>query len=76
MVSPTATICEVVRLLWGDSWPSGMSRATGINVRTLQRIRAAGDAGGDGPGAVGALLALRATVEAVRGILDRGQDWP
>ena len=44
--------------LFGAEWAAPMARLTGLNERTLRRVRAAAQAGADYPAARGALAAL------------------
>lgn len=52
--------------LFGPEWGADLARLTGVNVRTIQRIKTAAAAGRDYPAAGGILEALDAQLAAVR----------
>lgn len=61
---------RVAERSFGPDWPQHVAALTGVNLRTLQRVRQAARAGVDHPFARGALRALTSAVEALKGDLD------
>lgn len=64
-----AAICKD---LFGEEWAAPAARATGVNERTMQRIRTAAREGREYPGARGALAGLH---DALTAILARLEPW-
>lgn len=69
MANSDPTNAKVVALfgerLWGPHWPNAMSDFTGINPRTLTRIRVAARDGQEYAAARGVIGALREQLTAV-----------
>ena len=59
--------------VWGPGWPKGMAEFTGINIRTLTRIKAASREGEDYAAARGVIGALREQLTAVLADLRLGR---
>lgn len=60
---------EAGERLIGPDWPAAVARLTGVNARTLQRVRDAAREGREYPAARGALAALAEAVEGLAGEL-------
>ena len=62
------TLTELGEQIFGTDWGAPMSRLTGINQRTLLRVKAAAAAGLEYPAAKGAIAALAVALERVTGM--------
>jgi hypothetical protein len=61
----TAKVAEFGERIFGKEWGAAMARLTGVNLRTIDRIKAAHAAGVEYPAAGGALDALHTALVAV-----------
>lgn len=73
-MTPAETLQRIGRRLWGTAWATPMSDATGVHVRTLQRIRFAAELGGIAEHSAGALAALRETLMEMLSLIDECED--
>jgi hypothetical protein len=62
-------VAAVGRRVWGTDWPPMMAACCDVNLRTLQRIRAAAEAGSDYGAAPGVIAALREALPGFIGAL-------
>jgi len=62
------TLADLGEQVFGPDWGAPMSRLTGINQRTLLRVKAAAAAGLEYPAAKGAIAELAVALERVAGL--------
>lgn len=58
----TRLLVQYGERLFGDQWGAPMARLTGVNLRTIDRIKAAHARGDEYPSAGGVLVALKERV--------------
>ncbi|WP_426050361.1 hypothetical protein [Brevundimonas sp. SL161] len=62
------TLAELGVQIFGPDWAASMGRLTGINARTLLRVKASAAAGEEYPAARGALAELVTALNRVAGL--------